>query len=484
MTGKKGSWMIVERRHGREQLERRSELEKMGKDFTEGNIFRLLLAFMTPFLLANLLTDLYNMVDMIVIGQFVGSTGTAAVTLGGKLLNLCTGVSIALSGGGQVFIAQQIGAKMEQKEISESIGTMFSALGILSCVLGVCCFLTSETILTLIKTPEQSFAAALWYFRITSIGMPLVFGYNAVSSVLRGMGDSRHPLLFIGIAALSNLILDLVFVICLHMGALGTALATVIGQGLAFFFAVVYLYRRREAFAFDFQPDSFRIRTDKLKIMMGIGVPMALQTLFIQGTQLIIIRFVNDLGLAATAAYGIVEKIISMTTIVTQSVRSAGGSIVGQNVGAGLYGRAEETLFVSLRITLGVSAVLAAVSLLAPEMIFGIFSRDSAVLAYAAPIMAVAAVSYFLSSVMGSYSIITTGTGNAKLSFLAGILDGVVCRLLFCYIFGIRLGWGVVGFYMGNSFARVGPILVHAGYFYSGAWRRAKRLVDGAGTSG
>ncbi|MDO5299836.1 MAG: polysaccharide biosynthesis C-terminal domain-containing protein, partial [Clostridia bacterium] len=112
--------------------------------------------------------------------------------------------------------------------------------------------------------------------------MPLVFGYNAVSSVLRGMGDSRHPLLFIGIAALSNLILDLVFVICLHMGALGTALATVIGQGLAFFFAVVYLYRRREAFAFDFQPDSFRIRTDKLKIMMGIGVPMALQTLFIQ----------------------------------------------------------------------------------------------------------------------------------------------------------------------------------------------------------
>lgn len=468
MTGITG---IIDRKVG-------DSLKKIGNDFTKGDISKLIITFMTPFLLANLLTDLYNMVDMIIIGQFVGSVGTAAVTLGGKLLSLCTGISIALSGGAQIFVSQQIGAKKPKEEISQTIGTMFSSLGILSLVLGILCFLLSGTILGFLKTPEESFDAALSYFRITSVGMPLVFGYNAVSSVLRGMGDSKRPLLFIAIAAVVNLILDLVFVAGFQMGATGTALATVIGQGFAFIFAIVYLYQHKEEFGFDFMPESFKIRKDKLKIMAGIGVPMAMQTLLIQGTQLIIIRFVNGLGIAATAAYGIVEKIITITTVVTQSIRSAGGAIVGQNIGAGLYDRVKETLYVSLKITLALSAVLSVLSLMFPEMIFGIFTKDPEVMVYARPIMIVAAVSYILSALMSSYSIITTGTGNSKLSFLAGVLDGVFFRLIFCYVFGILLNGGVVGFYMGNSFARIGPILVHTIYFYSGAWKRAKRLVD------
>ena len=452
--------------------------EKIGNDFTTGNIAELILTFMTPFLLANLLTDLYNMVDMVIIGRFVGSTGIVAVTLGGKLLSICTNVSVALSAGGQIFLSQQIGARQSKQEVSETIGTMFTSLGVLSCVLGAVCFLFSGMILTLISTPEESFSAALSYFRITCAGMPLVFGYNAISSVLRGMGDSRRPLLFIAIAAVSNLFLDLVFVVLFRMGAAGTVLATVIGQGMAFLFSVVFLCRRQSAFGFDFRPESFRIHKKKLFIMMKIGVPMALQSVLIHGTQLIIIRSVNLLGVAASATYGILEKIITMTSLVTQSIRSAGGAIVGQNIGANLYERAEETLYVSLKITLTVAAGLAAVSLLFPNAIFGLFSGDPEVLVYAPASMKVAAVSYFLSALMGCYDIITTGTGNAKLSFLAGILDGVVFRLLFCCLFGVLLDMGVVGFYMGNSFARIGPLLVHTVYFYSGAWKRAKRLVD------
>lgn len=450
----------------------------IGKDFTQGKISRLILTFMTPFLFANLLTDLYNMVDMIIIGQFVGSAGIAAVTLGGKLLTMCTNVSIGLSAGSQIYISQQIGAKKPREELNGTIGTMFSFLGLLSCVLGIGCFFLAEEILRLLGTPKDSFEAAVSYFRITSAGMPLVFGYNAVSSVLRGMGDSKRPLLFIGIAAVTNLVLDLVFVLWLSLGATGTALATVIGQGLAFLFSIVYLYRKKDTFAFDFKKKSFRIDREKLWIMLKIGVPTALQSLLIHSTQLIIIRSVNGLGLAATAAYGIVEKIITMTSLVTQSIRNAGGTIVGQNIGAGLYERAKETLFVSLRITLSVASALSVLSMAFPEAIFGIFTNDPAVLALAPPIMAVASVGYFLSAVMGCFDVITTGTGNAKLSFLAGVLDGVVFRLILSYVFGVYFQWGVVGFFMGNSFARIGPILVHTTYFYSGAWKRARRLVD------
>lgn len=457
---------------------RSRETEAVGRDFTTGNISELVISFMTPFLLANLLTDLYNMVDMIIIGRFVGSAGIAAVTLGGKLLTMCTNVSIGLSAGGQIFLSQQIGAKRRREELCATIGTMFSFLGMLSCILGVFCFFAVESILRLIGTPEESFQAAASYFRITSAGMPFVFGYNAVSSVLRGMGDSRRPLLFIAIAASANLVLDLVFVLGFGIGATGTALATIMGQGLAFVFSVRYLYRKREGFAFDFRRESFRIDREKLAVMLKIGVPTALQSLLIHSTQLVIIRSVNGLGIVATAAYGIVEKIITITSLVTQSIKNAGGTIVGQNVGAGLYERAKETLYVSLRITLSVAAVLSAVSLIFPEVIFSIFSRDPAVLSYALPIMSVASVCYFLSAIMGCFDVITTGTGNAKLSFLAGVLDGVVFRLILSYVFGVYLDLGVVGFFMGNSFARLGPILVHTVYYYSGAWRRVKRLVE------
>ena len=254
---------------GKERVEKdRTAPAKIGNDFTEGKISSLLISFMAPFLLANLLTDLYNMVDMVIIGQFVGSAGIVAVTLGGKLLSMCTNVSIGLSAGGQIFISQQIGAKKPKEELNETIGTMFSCIFVLSVMLGIICLLLSEKILHLLGVPQESYASAVSYFKITSIGMPLVFGYNAVSSVLRGLGDSRRPLLFIGIAASANLVLDLVFVLVFHLGAMGTALATVIGQGIAFVFAVQHLYRKREQFDFDFKKESFQICPDKLRTML------------------------------------------------------------------------------------------------------------------------------------------------------------------------------------------------------------------------
>ena len=257
----------------------------MGTDFTRGEVMPLLFKFFLPFLLANLLNSIYNTVDTIIIGQFVGSSGIVAVTMGGKMLNLFTNIGLAFAGGGQVLISQLVGAG-RRDELNATIGTLFSEMFGLSLLFALVTFLFSRRIITWLNTPPEAFESAVVYLRITCAGLPLIFGYNAVSSVLRGMGDSKSPLIFIAIAAFINLVGDLIFIVLFHMGAAGTAIATVLGQGLSLLFSLTVLYRRREHFGFDFRPASFRVDYPKLRVMLRLGYPVALRACCITITQL------------------------------------------------------------------------------------------------------------------------------------------------------------------------------------------------------
>ena len=455
--------------------------EHMGTDFTEGSIMPMLLRFMLPFLLASILNSLYNTVDTIIIGRFVGSVGIVSVSMGGRMLNLFTQISLTLAGGGQVLISQLYGAK-RREEFNSTIGTLFTEMFVISVILAVVTFCTSDLIITRwLHTPEASYAGALSYLRITCIGLPLIFGYNAVSSVLRGMGDSRSPLVFIAIAAAFNLIGDIVFIVVFHLGAAGTAIATVLGQGISLVFSVIVLYRKRERFGFDFRLKSFAVDWKKLWIMLKIGFPMTLRALFINITQMFIIRFVNDYGLVESAAYAISDKIIHLTNIFTTSARQAASGIIGQNIGAGKQDRVVTTVKCSAIVTLGAAAVLALSALLFPNAYFGLFNPDDpAVMAYAATFMRINALIYILGATMSPFEAVVTGTGHSLLGFLGGMLDGVVFRIGFCFLFAWGLGMGVTGFLLGDALARLGPIIVSGSYHFSGAWRRRKRLVGDA----
>ena len=451
--------------------------EHMGTDFTEGAIMPMLLRFMLPFLLASILNSLYNTVDTIIIGRFVGSVGIVSVNMGGRMLNLFTQISMTLAGGGQVLISQQFGAK-RRDELNATIGTLFTEMLVISVVLAIATFFASSLILNWLNTPEQSYAAALSYLKITCIGLPLIFGYNAVSSVLRGMGDSRSPLIFIAIAAGFNLIGDIVFIVVFHLGAAGTAIATVLGQGLSLIFSLIVLYRKRDRFGFDFKLKSFAVDWKKLGIMFKIGFPMTLRALFINLTQMYIIGFVNGYGLAESAAYAISDKIIHLTNIFTTSARQAASGIIGQNIGANQHDRVVTTVRCSATVTLGAAAVLALLALLFPNTFFGLFTTDAGVMAYARVFMRVNALIYILGATMSPFEAVVTGTGNSLLGFLGGILDGVVFRIGFCFLFARALGMGVTGFLLGDALARLGPIIVSGSYYFSGAWRRRKRLVS------
>jgi len=452
-----------------------TKTKSLGTNFTSGPIMPMLLKFFLPFLAANALNNLYNTVDTIIIGQFLGSFGIVAVSMGGKMLNLYTIVSTSLAAGGQVLISQHIGAG-NRKELNPTIGNLFTELLSISVVFAALTVIFGEELLRLINTPEESMEGALSYLHITSLGLPLVFGYNAVSSVLRGMGDSRSPLLFIAIATVLNTVLDIVFITVFNMGVAGTALATVLGQGVSLVFSLSLLYRRRESFGFDFRLRSFKPEWRRMALLLKLGLPLSMRGVFIIGTQLYMLSFINACGVAAAAAYNISDKIYHIANIFAISVREAGGTIVAQNIGAEKLDRVKKTVRSVAIVSFSAAVIMAIPSILFPNFIFSLFTSDPEVLSQARVFMLICCIIYFLSAAIAPYEGVVSGTGNAKLGFLGGMLDGVVFRVGFCLLFGLALGMGAVGFFLGDALARTGIVLVGAIYYHSGKWKSYRIL--------
>ena len=213
--------------------------QDIAKDMTQGPVLRQLAIFAIPIALANALQAIYSMVDMVVVGQVVGSSGLSAVGIGGQLLNMFLCIGMGFSFGAQILLSQQVGAK--DHDLQPTIGTLFTTELIASVIFGILGILLSNQLLGVMNTPEAAWADAKQYTIICCCGMVFIYGYNAVCAILRGMGESKLPMIFIAIASIVNLVLDLVFVAGFHMRAAGAALATVIAQGVSFIISLVYI---------------------------------------------------------------------------------------------------------------------------------------------------------------------------------------------------------------------------------------------------
>ncbi len=448
----------------------------IGTDFTTGQIMPLLIKFFLPMLAANILNSIYNTVDTIIIGQFVGSAGIVSVNMGGKMLNMFTHFGIAFAGGGQVLIAQLVGAKREDK-VKQTIGTLFDMMAVLAILGAALMLIFAVPILKLLNTPEEAFDGALGYLRVTAIGLIFMFGYNAVSSILAGMGESKKPLIFVAIAAVVNLIGDIIFIVVFHLDAVGTAIATVLGQAVSLIISLIYLYRRREDFGFDFKLPSFKADWEMLKIMVKIGFPNALRSLCITVTQLYLLGNVNVYGVTESAAYSIGDKIYHLANVFVTSIGNGASGMVGQNLGAGKNHRVKTVVFDTFILSLAGAVLLSVISLLFPKQIFGLFTKDPAVLAYAPPFMMISALIYLLCCFMVTFNAITTAAGKSVLNFLGGILDGIIFRISFSMLFATVLGWGVIGYFMGEALARLGPPIVSGIYYFSRRWEKTGQLI-------
>ena len=218
-----------------------------------------LLLFAIPIVLTNLIQQLYSMVDLIVIGQYAGNIGTVGVNTGGEIADLVTPVAMGFSTAGQIFIAQLSGAGNDEK-IKKTVGTLLTFMIFVACILGVFTISFSRLFLDVLNCPQEAVGQARAYMIITALGMPFIFGYNAVCGVLRGMGESKSPLIFIIVAAILNVFLDLLLVVVFHMGAAGTAIATAVSQFGSFAAALFFMWKKKERFDFELKLSYFKIQ--------------------------------------------------------------------------------------------------------------------------------------------------------------------------------------------------------------------------------
>jgi putative MATE family efflux protein len=449
----------------------------MINDLTEGNLTRQLIIFSIPFMLSNLLQGLYSVVDMVIVGRFVGSVGLSSVSIGSQLIMFFTWLGMGFSTSGQVMIGQYVGMK-DKEGIRRTIGTLFSMLIIGAVALGLIGAGLTNQLLHAMNTPDEAFDGAVSYLRICCAGMLFIFGYNAVSSVLRGMGESQRPLIFVAIAAGLNLVLDLVFVAGMDMGAAGAALATVIGQAVSFIISVIYLYRRREQFGFDFALRSFKMHGKTAANLTRLGAPMALQSAAISLSCLFTNSLVNAYGVAASAITGVGAKIMDLTGIVTRALSNAGATVVAQNVAAKKFDRVKKFVRVALVLCIVTMGVFALIIGLFPKQVFGLFDSDPETLALAPAYAMTLIVGLGANALMSPYYAVINGIGYASLSFIIGILDGVVGRIGLSVLLGLVCGFGLTGFWIGSQLAGYITAICSAAYYYSGRWKSRELLIQ------
>lgn len=448
---------------------------KIGTDLTSGPVLPQLLRFVVPLLLANLIQQLYNSVDTMVIGLVEGSAGTAGVSNGGETVTLLTFIAISFGSAAQVYVSQLSGAG-DRKKVGEVLGTLLSLVFLLSVVFTLLSLALCSPVLDWLNCPPEALSEARDYMLIASLGLPFIFGYNALAGFMRGLGESSRPLAFIAVAAVANVFLDLLLVVVIPLASAGTAIATAVSELAAFLAASLFLYRRRKMLGFELSPRSFIVRKDHLRVILRLAIPLSAQSAFIHLTQLICTAQINTFGLAASATNSIGNKIQRLITVFITSTSTGAGAMVGQNIGAGKLERVRKIVHATLLCTAVPGLIGFFVCLFLPRQAFSLFTKDPEVIELGITYLRVTVVLMLLSPIQSSYMSVVTGTGNAKLSFLAGMLDGVVLRLGFSFLLAYTFGMGVLGFFLGNVLARLGPIAVSLSYYLSGRWRTYKLL--------
>ena len=446
-------------------------------DFTTGPVLPSLITFAFPLFLSNLLQAVYSVVDMAVVGQVVGEAGLSGLSIGGDVLSLLTFLSIGFSNAGQIIISQYIGAGLRER-LSRFIGTMSSFLLLCAVGMSAICLILRRQILSVLNTPAESWDQAMAYATTCMFGLVFIYGYNIVSAILRGMGDSKRPFLFIAIAAVLNLLLDLLFVAAFGWEAFGAALATVIAQGVSFLCSLIYLYRRRAGFGFDFALRNFRINRVELVTLIKLGVPMAIRSASILFSKLFVNAWINSYGVTISAVTGAGYKVDQFGNLMGLAVTTAGSSIVGQNIGAGKYDRVSRTLKCAFLIDSVCFFLMICLVFFFPTVVFSLFTKDAGTLLVCLEYVPVSIANFICSALRDSMNAFTSGCGNYKFNSCVAIMDGIVARIGFSMLMGVALGWGYFGFWMGNAIAGVTPFVLGVVYYLSGRWRTQSNLLN------
>ena len=348
------------------------------KDFTKGPILGPLLSFSIPILLAMFLQALYGAVDLLVVGKYGLAQDVSGVAVGSQIMQTITGLISSFAMGTTILLGQKIGAG-EREESGRIIGTSVSIFLLVGAAMTAAIPLLSSTLAAAMNAPEEAFGQTQRYIAICGFGSVMIVAYNVLGSIMRGLGDSRTPLMTVAVASVCNIAGDLLLVAGFHMGAAGAAVATVASQTVSVLVCLWILSRRTLPFAFSRR--DLRIVPKILRRILRYGTPIALQDLLVGLSFLVILAIVNRLGLTASAGVGVAEKVCAFIMLIPAAFMQSMSAYVAQNHGAGKNDRAERGLRIAILVSTAFGALMFWAAYFHGDLLCGIFARDRDVIA-------------------------------------------------------------------------------------------------------
>ena len=413
------------------------EQKQLRNGIVEGVIWKELLKFFFPIMLGTLFQQLYNTVDTVVVGQFVGSAAVAAV--GGssaQILSLILGFFVGVSSGATVIVSQYFGCR-DEKGVSDAVhtGLMLAILGgAIMTVLGLVC---APTLLNWMDTPADTLEDSAMYLRIVFLSMIPSMLYNVGSSILRAVGDSKSPLIFLIVCCLLNVVLDLLFVIVFKMGVAGVAIATSLAQLASGLLVCWSLMQSKECYRLELK--KLRIQRQVMRDTIRIGLPTGLQSMMYTLSNMIITTAINGFGTSVAAAWVVLGKLDGMNWMIVNAFGVAVMTFAGQNFGARRYDRVEKSMYVCMAMSMGTAIVMGASFMIFARPLFRLFTRDAIVLEKAVEMVRFMGFCYWLYIPIEMISGTLRGMGDALIPTAITVIG--ICALRAVWVFAVVPVW-------------------------------------------
>ena len=406
----------------------------MEKNLTTGSVFKTVVYFSLPYLLSFFLQTLYGMADLFIIGQFNGVDSITAVSIASQVMHMITVMIVGLAMGATVLIGRAVGAG-KHEEVSSVIGNTIALFMALSVIIMIGLLLAVKPIAALMLTPPEAFGETVTYLTICMVGIPFITGYNIISSIFRGMGDSKSPMYFIGIACVTNIVLDYLFIGVFQLGAAGAALGTTLSQTISVIVSLTFIRKRNMGINLSLK--DLKPKTAVILNLLKVGIPVALQDGFIQISFLIITVIANNRGLNDAAAVGIVEKIIGILFLVPSSMLSAVSVLSAQNAGAGKHDRARQTLWTGILITVVFGTISAVIMQFFAGSVIGLFTDNSKVILLGRQYMSSYVWDWIFAGIHFCFSGYFCAYGLSGISFIHNSISIICARVPLAYLASI-----------------------------------------------
>lgn len=436
-------------------------MEGNKNDFTQGRITSKLLRFMIPILGALILQAMYGAVDILVVGQFGTTAGISGVSTGSNIVNLITFTITGLTMGVTVVMGQYLGQRKAEK-VGLVVGGAIWLFLILSVILAAAMLVLARPLAVLMQAPEEALDLTVLYVRICGGGIFFIIAYNVISSIFRGIGDSKMPLVFVGIACVVNIIGDLLFIAVFKWNVAGAALATVMAQAVSVILSFFIMKKRKPPFSVKKEYIRFN---PEIKRFVRVGSPIAFQEILTELSFLALCAFINRLGLDASSGYGVANKIVSFVMLVPGALMQSMASFVAQNVGAGKEKRAKKAMFTGMFVGGSIGIVIAVLSFVRGDLLASVFSSDAAVIARATEYLKGFAPEAVVTAILFSFIGYYNGHSRTLFVMLQGIAQTFIVRLPVSYFMSIQPDASLTMIGLAAPCATVFGIVINLLYF-------------------